>query len=122
MESMRRREMLTFNASRALADAYVYRGMAMEYLAIVSIAEEVRTLPISNSFPPLLSFPPISHSQDTPIEKIVECYETAGDLGLELLNSISRSPLNLTLSGLLEIAILRSFLLQMSHGMVSTTS
>ena len=48
----------------------------------------------------------------------MECYETAGDLGLELLNSISRSTLNLTLSGVLEIALLRSFLLQMSHGMV----
>ena len=56
--------------------------------------------------------------QDSGIESIVECYETAGDLGLELLNSISRSTLNLTLSGVLEIALLRSFLLQMSHGMV----
>ncbi|XP_063695086.1 tetratricopeptide repeat protein 7B-like [Bolinopsis microptera] len=94
MESLRK-DVLTFNASRALADAYVYKGMAMEYLKFVSNSEE-----------------------DTDIESIVECYETAGDLGLELLNSISRSTLNLTLSGVLEIALLRSFLLQMSHGMV----
>jgi len=93
MESMRK-EVLTFNVSRALADAYVYKGMAMEYLQIVGSGDT------SN------------------IAEVVECYETAGDLGLELLNSISKSTLNLTLSGVLEIALLRSVLLQMSHGMV----
>ena len=41
MESMRK-DVLTFNASRALADAYVYKGMAMEYLKFVSHSEEVR--------------------------------------------------------------------------------
>ena len=41
MERMRK-DVLTFNASRALADAYVYKGMAMEYLKFVSNSNEVR--------------------------------------------------------------------------------
>ena len=40
MESMRK-DVLSFNASRALADAYVYKGMAMEYLKFVSNTDEV---------------------------------------------------------------------------------
>ena len=40
MERMRK-DVLTFNASRALADAYVYKGMAMEYLKFVSNSNEV---------------------------------------------------------------------------------
>ena len=89
-------EVLSFNASRALADAYVYKGMALEYLQIVNPDHE-----------------------DFTVDRVVECYETAGDLGLELLNSISRSTLDLTLSGVLEMALIRSFLLNMSNGKVN---
>ena len=38
MESMKK-DVLSFNASRALADAYVYKGMAMEYLQIVTLSD-----------------------------------------------------------------------------------
>ena len=34
-----KKDVLSFNASRALADAYVYKAMAMEYLQIVTLSE-----------------------------------------------------------------------------------
>ena len=52
------------------------------------------------------------------IEGIIECYESAADLGLALMGSTTRSSFNLTLSGVLEMALLRSILLQMKHGQV----
>ena len=50
---------------------------------------------------------------------MIRCYEAAGDIALELLNSISKSTVSLTISGVLEIALVRSVLLQMKYGTVS---
>lgn len=88
-----KKECLSFNVSRALADAFVYKGMSMEQLReLLSASVE--------------------------IEGIIECYESAADLGLALMGSTTRSSFNLTLSGVLEMALLRSILLQMKHGQV----